>query len=71
MKNDSKITITIEKENNLNEILDEIIKLKEQEKEVNKMYKSMIKKMEIIMEKKHILQTMQENLEEDLYNHKV
>ena len=36
MKNDSKITITIEKENNLNEILDEIIKLKEQEKEVNK-----------------------------------
>ena len=71
MKNDSKITITIEKENNLNEILDEIIKLKEQEKEVNKMYKSMIKKMEIIMEKIHILQTMQENLEEDLYNHKV
>ena len=71
MKNDSKITITIEKENNLNEILDEIIKLKEQEKEVNKMYKSMIKKMEIIMEKIHILQTMQENLEEDLYNNKV
>ena len=71
MKNDSKITITIEKENNLNEILDEIIKLKEQEKEVNKMYRNMIKKMEIIMEKIHILQTMQENLEEDLYNHKV
>ena len=71
MKNDSKITITIEKENNLNEILDEIIKLKEQEKKVNKMYKNMIKKMEIIMEKIHILQTMQENLEEDLYNDKV
>ena len=71
MKNDSKITITIEKENNLNEILDEIIKLKQQEKEVNKMYKNMIKKMEIIMEKIHILQTMQENLEEDLYNDKV
>ena len=71
MKNDSKITITIEKENNLNEILDEIIKLKEQEKEVNKMYRNMIKKMEIIMEKIHILQTMQENLEEDLYNDKV
>ena len=71
MKNDSKITITIEKENNLNEILDEIIKLKEQEKEVNKMYRNMIKKMEIIMDKIHILQTMQENLEEDLYNDKV
>ena len=68
---DFKINITIEKENNLNEILDEIIKLKQQEKEVNKMYKSMIKKMEIIMEKIHILQTMQENLEEDLYNNKV
>ena len=51
MKNDSKITITIEKENNLNEILDEILKLKEQEKEVNKMYENMIKKMENIMEK--------------------
>lgn len=68
---DFKINITIEKENQLNYILDEIIKLKEQEKEVNKMYKSMIKKMEIIMEKIHILQTMQENLEEDLYNDKV
>ena len=68
---DFKINITIEKENNLNEILDEIIKLKQQEKEVNKMYKNMIKKMEIIMEKIHILQTMQENLEEDLYNDKV
>lgn len=70
MKN-YKINITIEKENQLNEILDEIIKLKQQEKEVNKMYKNMIKKMEIIMEKIHILQTMQENLEEDLYNDKV
>ena len=68
---DFKINITIEKENQLNEILDEIIKLKQQEKEVNKMYKNMIKKMEIIMEKIHILQTMQENLEEDLYNDKV
>ena len=68
---DFKINITIEKENNLNDILDEIIKLKQQEKEVNKMYKNMIKKMEIIMEKIHILQTMQENLEEDLYNNKV
>ena len=36
MKNDSKITITIEKENNLNEILDEILKLKEQEKKLIK-----------------------------------
>ena len=68
---DFKINITIEKENQLNDILDEIIKLKQQEKEVNKMYKNMIKKMEIIMEKIHILQTMQENLEEDLYNDKV
>ena len=68
---DFKINITIEKENQLNDILDEIIKLKEQEKEVNKMYRNMIKKMEIIMEKIHILQTMQENLEEDLYNDKV
>ena len=71
MKNDSKITITIEKENNLNEILDEIIKLKEQEKEVNTIYKNMIKKIEKITKQIHILQTMQENLEEDLYNHKV
>ena len=71
MKNDSKITITIEKENNLNEILDEIIKLKQQEKEVNKMYKNMIKKIEKITKQIHILQTMQENLEEDLYNDKV
>ena len=31
----------------------------------------MIKKMENIMENIHILQTMQENLEEDLYNYKV
>ena len=68
---DFKINITIEKENQLNDILDEILKLKQQEKEVNKMYKNMIKKMEIIMEKIHILQTMQENLEEDLYNDKV
>ena len=71
MKNDSKITITIEKENNLNEILDEIIKLKEQEKEVNTIYKNMIKKIEKITKQIHILQTMQENLEEDLYNDKV
>ena len=71
MKNDSKITITIEKENNLNEILDEIIKLKEQEKEVNTIYKNMIKKIEKITKQIHILQTMQENLEEDLYNNKV
>ena len=71
MKNDSKITITIEKENNLNEILDEIIKLKEQEKEVNTIYKNMIKKIEKITKQIHILQTMQENLEEELYNNKV
>ena len=70
MKN-YKINITIEKENQLNDILDEIIKLKEQEKEVNTIYKNMIKKIEKITKQIHILQTMQENLEEDLYNDKV
>ena len=70
MKN-YKINITIEKENQLNDILDEIIKLKEQEKEVNTIYKNMIKKIEKITKQIHILQTMQENLEEDLYNNKV
>ena len=68
---DFKINITIEKENQLNDILDEIIKLKEQEKEVNTIYKNMIKKIEKITKQIHILQTMQENLEEDLYNDKV
>ena len=68
---DFKINITIEKENNLNEILDEIQKLKEQEKEVNTIYKNMIKKIEKITKQIHILQTMQENLEEDLYSDKV
>ena len=66
-----KINITIEKENQLNDILDEIIKLKEQEKQVNTIYKNMIKKIEKITKQIHILQTMQENLEEDLYNDKV
>ena len=70
MKN-YKINITIEKENQLNDILDEILKLKEQEKEVNTIYKNMIKKIEKITKQIHILQTMQENLEEDLYNDKV
>ena len=70
MKN-YKINITIEKENQLNDILDEIIKLKKQEKEVNTIYKNMIKKIEKITKQIHILQTMQENLEEDLYNDKV
>ena len=70
MKN-YKINITIEKENQLNDILDEIIKLKEQEKEVNTIYKNMIKKIEKITKQIHILQTMQENLEEELYNNKV
>ena len=70
MKN-YKINITIEKENQLNDILDEIIKLKEQEKEVNTIYKNMIKKIEKITKQIHILQTMQDNLEEDLYNDKV
>ena len=68
---DFKINITIEKENQLNDILDEILKLKEQEKEVNTIYKNMIKKIEKITKQIHILQTMQENLEEDLYNNKV
>ena len=68
---DFKINITIEKENQLNDILDEILKLKEQEKKVNTIYKNMIKKIEKITKQIHILQTMQENLEEDLYNDKV
>ena len=68
---DFKINITIEKENQLNDILDEILKLKEQEKEVNTIYKNMIKKIEKITKQIHILQTMQENLEEDLYSDKV
>ena len=68
---DFKINITIEKENQLNDILDEILKLKEQEKEVNTIYKNMIKKIEKITKQIHILQSMQENLEEDLYNDKV
>ena len=68
---DFKINITIEKENQINDILDEILKLKEQEKEVNTIYKNMIKKIEKITKQIHILQTMQENLEEDLYNDKV
>ena len=71
MKNDSKITITIEKENNLNEILDEILKLREQEKQINTIYKNMIKKIEKITKEIHILLTMHENLEENLYNIKV
>ena len=68
---DFKINITIEKENQINDILDEILKLKEQEKEVNTIYKNMIKKIEKITKQIHILQSMQENLEEDLYNNKV
>ena len=70
MKNDSKITITIEKENNLNEILDEIQKLKEQEKQINTIYKNMLKKIEKITKEIHILLTMQENLDE-IYSDKV
>ena len=70
MKNDSKITITIEKENNLNEILDEILKLREQEKQINTIYKNMLKKIEKITKEIHILLTMQENLDE-IYNDKV
>ena len=45
---DTKITITIEKEDNLNDILDELLKLKEQEKELNVIHKNMIKKIEQI-----------------------
>ena len=67
---DFKINITIEKENNLNEILDEIQKLKEQEKQINTIYKNMLKKIEKITKEIHILLTMQENLDE-IYNDKV
>ena len=67
---DFKINITIEKENQLNDILDEILKLKEQEKQINTIYKNMIKKIEKITKEIHILLTMQENLDE-IYNDKV
>ena len=40
----NKINITIEKEDNLQLILDEILKLKEEEIKLDNIYKNMIKK---------------------------
>ena len=41
--NNYKINITIEKENELNKILDEIINLKKEEEKLDDIYKNMIK----------------------------
>ena len=43
----NKINITIEKEYNLQLILDEILKLKEEEIKLDSIYKNMIKKIDI------------------------
>ena len=66
-----KINITIEKENELNKILDEIINLKKEEEKLDDIYKNMIKKIERIKKKIFILENKKENLEENLYNIKV
>ena len=70
MKN-YKINITIEKENELNKILDEIINLKNEEQKLDDIYKNMIKKIERIKKKIFLLENKKEDLEEDLYNDKV
>ena len=69
--NNYKINITIEKENELNKILDEIINLKNEEQKLDDIYKNMIKKIERIKKKIFILENKKENLEENLYNIKV
>ncbi len=51
----NKINITIEKEDNLQLILDEILKLKEEEIKLDNIYKNMIKKIERIKKKILIL----------------
>ena len=66
-----KINITIEKENELNKILDEIINLKNEEQKLDDIYKNMIKKIERIKKKIFLLENKKEDLEEDLYNDKV
>ena len=70
MKN-YKINITIEKENELNKILDEIINLKKEEEKLDDIYKNMIKKIERIKKKIYILENKKEDLEENLYDIKV
>ena len=69
--NNYKINITIEKENELNKILDEIINLKNEEQKLDDIYKNMIKKIERIKKKIFLLENKKEDLEEDLYNDKV
>ena len=60
----NKINITIEKEDNLKLILDEILKLKEEEIKLDSIYKNMIKKIEKIKKKIYILENHKESLEE-------
>ena len=67
----NKINITIEKEDNLQLILDEILKLKEEEIKLDNIYKNMIKKIERIKKKIYILENKKEDLEENLYDIKV
>ena len=52
----NKINITIEKEDNLQLILDEILKLKEEEIKLDNIYKNMIKKIEKIKKKIYIIE---------------
>ena len=66
-----KINITIEKENELNKILDEIINLKNEEQKLDDIYKNMVKKIERIKKKIYILENKKEDLEENLYDIKV
>ena len=66
-----KIKITIEKENELNKILDEIINLKNEEQKLDDIYKNMVKKIERIKKKIYILENKKEDLEENLYDIKV
>ena len=60
----NKINITIEKEDNLQLILDEILKLKEEEIKLDNIYKNMIKKIEKIKKKIYIIENHKESLEE-------
>ena len=60
----NKINITIEKEDNLKLILDEILKLKEEEIKLDNIYKNMIKKIEKIKKKIYIIENHKESLEE-------
>ena len=60
----NKINITIEKEDNLQLILDEILKLKEEEIKLDNIYKNMIKKIEKIKKKIYIIENHKESLDE-------